>query len=239
MVNLPGSCILSSRLSTLDPKDIGRIIQIAQERWEEKQISKRLQKTNDAEQIILAVGIANPRELEKVVSSQIPVIHIRPECQSLQAEQKRMIRHRKYSVGALFVASSTIWGLFAYFVQYHVTRLFQKGQEAVELHPLEGSKVIVTIPNLVVASSCLAVTVGLGWLTKCVLKMKRHAYEYHESHGEFILLRNDVLESVSGYCIKTIIPYCLIGLSVYKCKSMKNVCGNYPELYICETHCFT
>lgn len=223
MLDIPASFIISSRLSTLDSKDILRIIHLAEPRWQEGQIKQRMLKHHSTP--ILGIGISNPQELSQVISSDIPIIHIQNDCKSLQAVQKRSIQQYRFTSRFLMTGTASLWGLFGHQVVSSITQVLLKsqGNDMVQLPVLESGN--IPVPKYIICGYTLSVTLLLGWISKRLLYDRmRNEYQCMEKEGEFLLLRNDVLYGKFRYFIQTIIPYCFIGLSVYHYKIKKEVC---------------
>lgn len=211
MLDIPASFIISSRLSVLDSKEISNIIHLAQSRWNESQVQQRIKQGK----MILGVGIANPQELATVMAYNVPIIHIRHDCISLQAVQKRREKQQKWIHGVQFLLSSSSWGLFGYYLQ---KLNLKRGMDTMELDVFEKGK--LPIPHYIIFLGTLTISVSLGYFTKRLLynKIRKNEYEYIDKQDIFILLRNDILYSRFRYFLQTVIPYCFIGLSVYRLK---------------------
>ncbi|KAI8979268.1 hypothetical protein BDF20DRAFT_804184, partial [Mycotypha africana] len=109
MIHIPSSYIISSRFSTLEPNDILKIIHLAEQKWNEREIQKRLK---IPEKPFIGIGITNPQELDTVMNKQnIPIIHIHSDCKSLQANQKHKLKRQYYWHRCLWALESTLWGI--------------------------------------------------------------------------------------------------------------------------------
>lgn len=215
MLDIPASFIISSRLSTLDSKDILRIIHLAQEKWNQAQVQHRMTKYKDTP--IIGVGISNPQELSRVISSDIPIIHIQNDCKALQAVQKRHIAKTRFKNQLIMMGTSCLWGLFGYQVINTTSKILKRGSDMVQLPIFENGN--LPIPNYIICGYTVSMTVILSWISKRLLYNRiRMEYQYCEKEKEFLLLRNDVLYGKFRFFVQTIIPYCFIGLSVYRYK---------------------
>lgn len=92
------------------PKDIPRIVQFAQSRCNNSCLERHLQ--TNPETALIAVGISNQHDLQRVMTAQVPVIHIEHDCQALQGAHKRQHREAKYMRFLHSTLSSGLWGLF-------------------------------------------------------------------------------------------------------------------------------
>ena len=216
MVNIPPTFITSSRLSTLEPKDILTILQLTEKKWNRTQIEKRMSLYKETP--LVGVGISNPQELDRVVYQDIPVIHIEKECKSLQAVQKKSARNIWFINRLLFVGTASMWGLFGYNILNK--RFFKRGSDITQIAVLE--KGTIPIPNYMVATFTLSMTCLLSWMTKRLLYNRmRTEYEYNDQEGECILYRNDVIYSKLQYFLRVILPYCGFSLSFYSIMKYK------------------
>lgn len=214
MLDIPSCFVISSRLSTLDSKEVVGIIQLAGKKWNENQVLKRMNKYPVTP--IIGVGISNPQELSRVISGDIPVMHIQDDCKALQAVQKRNIRNSRLCNRFVMMNSASLWGLFIH-KMINNQGLFKRGQDIIQVPIFETGN--LPIPNYIVGICTISITFILSWITKRILFNKiRNEYEYYMENNQVILIRNDVLYSKTRYIIQTLIPYCFIGLSVYHFK---------------------
>lgn len=214
MLELNPSFVISSRLSTLDSKDILRIIHLAEKRWNEKQIKARM--SQHGETPVIGVGISNPQELSRVMYDDIPVIHIQSDCKSLQAVQRKYIRNLKIWHRVLMIGTSSLWGMFG----YGLTQFgFKRGNDTTQIRIFENGN--IPVPNYILGASTLTFTFVLSWITKKLFCNIRDEYQIQMQDGECILYRNDIIYSKFKYFIRIVVPYWFIGLSVFHLKSKK------------------
>ncbi|KAI8377181.1 hypothetical protein EDC96DRAFT_494771, partial [Choanephora cucurbitarum] len=211
MIGLPSSCIISSRLSSLDSKDVIRIVEVAREKWREDEIKRRMKRNRSLP--ILGVGISNPEELCILASNDIPVIHIQRECKSLQALQKRCCRTRKIKNRLYLWLTSSLWGMICRFAIKYRGKL-KRGEDTFHLSFLTRSN--IPIPYYMIGGITFGLTMGLCWFTQKLLRrdIRRSEYSVHEKNGVFLLIRNDTLYSRSQFIIQTVVPSYFISLSV-------------------------
>lgn len=209
MVEIPASFIISSRLSLLDTKEILDILRLAQQRWKEKQVKKRMIDHKDTP--LFAVGISNPQELTTVMEQDIPAIHIQFDCKALQAVQKREIRQQQFTNRLFMLMTSSLWGLYVYHLKY--SHIFKKGTDSVQLRVFERGT--IPFPNAMVVGLGAGFSICLGWVSQRLLSRQRKQYYCVENEKEFLLLRNDIIRSPCRFVVSNVLPYCLIGLSVF------------------------
>lgn len=213
MLELPSSFVISSRLSTLDAKDVLGILHFAGKKWNERQVLARMRRYPATP--VMGVGISNPQELHRVICGDIPVIHIQKDCEALQAVQKRDIRHQRLYHGFAMINAASVWGLF---IQKMMKGgIFERGQDVVQVAVFETGN--IPIPNYVIGICTLSMTVILAWISKRVHHKMVHEYAYYMEDKQMILIRKDVLYSKGRLFLQTVIPYCFIGLSVYHYKN--------------------
>lgn len=211
MIDLPSSCIISSRLSSLDSKEVTRIVEFAKEKWREDEIKKRMKRNRSSP--ILGIGISNPEELCILVSNEIPVIHIQRECKSLQALQKRYCQTRKIKNRMYLLLTSSLWGMIYKFMMKHKGKL-QRGEDTFHFSLLTRSN--IPVPYYMIGGLTIGLTMSLCWFTQKLLRygIRRSEYSVHEKNKVFLLIRNDALYSRSQFFMQTVVPSYLIGLSV-------------------------
>lgn len=214
MLELNPSFVISSRLSTLDSKDILRIIHLAEKKWNKKQIKARMRQHGGTP--ILGVGISNPQELSRVMYDDIPVIHIQSDCKSLQAVQRKYIRNLKIWHRVLMIGTSSLWGMFGYGLTQFT---FKRGNDTTQIRIFENGN--IPVPNYILGASTLTFTFVLSWITKKLFYNIRDEYQIQVQDGECILYRNDIIYSKFKYFIRIVVPYWFIGLSVFHLKSKK------------------
>ncbi|KAI7881298.1 hypothetical protein K492DRAFT_67466 [Lichtheimia hyalospora FSU 10163] len=110
MLKIPSTSIISSKLSPLEPADIPRIVQFAQSRCNNSCLERHLQ--TYPETALMAVGISNQHDLQRVMTAQVPVIHIEHDCEALQGAHRRQHRDAKYMRFLHRTLSTGLWGLF-------------------------------------------------------------------------------------------------------------------------------
>ncbi|KAI9361363.1 hypothetical protein BD770DRAFT_408524 [Pilaira anomala] len=142
MKEIPTRFIISSRLSTLEPKEIIRIVYLAGSQWNEKQVKERMAKYPNRP--FMGVGISNPQELSQVIKNDIPVIHIQEDCKALLGVQKRWVRNIKIWNRILNLTSASVWGLFSFKV-IHIIQLLKRGDSNVQFPVFERGN--LPIPN--------------------------------------------------------------------------------------------
>lgn len=207
MLEVPSQFVISSRLSTLEAKEILEIIQFTAKIWNEKSVEQRMKRYPSIP--IMGVGISNPQELQRVISGDIPVIHIQDNCEALQAVQKREIRNRHFYHRWLLLSSASIWGIWIGQLVKSM-RLLKRGHDVIQVPLFEKGN--LPIPNYMMGLCTLSVTCLLSWFTQRVHQKIRHEYAYFMDKKHMILVRNDVLYSKRRYFLQTVIPYCFIGL---------------------------
>ncbi|KAI8091877.1 hypothetical protein BDF21DRAFT_410424 [Thamnidium elegans] len=216
MKEIPTSFIISSRLATLEPKDIVRIVYLCGSKWNDTQVTSRMKRYPNIP--IIGVGISNPVELSRVIASDIPVIHIQNDCKALIAVQKRSTRNIKLYNRFLMINSAFMWGLFGYKMMNN--KLFKKGQDYVQFSLFEKGK--LPVPNHIMVGCLATITAILSMVTRRILNRVRSEYSYFQQEEKVILIRNDVQYSNFSYFIRTVIPYCFIGFSVYNFRKLYN-----------------
>ncbi|KAG1056890.1 hypothetical protein G6F46_002732 [Rhizopus delemar] len=184
MFDIPNKFIVSSRLSTLDSKEILYILQLAHSNWEEQNLSKRMRRYPKTP--IICIGISNPQELERVIHDDIPIIHIQENCIALQRVQERQDRYQNYINNLLWVGTSSLWGV----VGYNIKRI----------KSFRGTQWKMVISGGVV---CLSM-----WTWYIILRMKRH-YKFLKDDGHAFLMRRDVLRSRRNAVMQLLIPFWL------------------------------
>lgn len=203
MSRINSDFITNSRLSTLEPKDIVRILYLAENKWNKRKVEERMNRYSQTP--IIGIGISNPQELTQVMNSDIPVIHIENDCKSLQAVQRRLLKKTRLLNRLLTSISSSLLG---YVVSFTSQLKFKRGNDMIEIEIFENG--ILPIPNYIIGSTTLSITCALLWLTRKLLNKPEYIYTAKE--GECILYRSDILDN--NY-YKYILPCFCLGLSFY------------------------
>ncbi|KAI8983503.1 hypothetical protein BDB01DRAFT_791023 [Pilobolus umbonatus] len=208
MINIPTSFIVQSRLASLESKDVGSIIGHAHNHTDEACLQSHM--NNYPNRPIIGIGISNPVELKRAIDMNTPIIHIYKDCRALQGVQRRAWRAHKVNRGMMFVISSSLWGLIGHYMK----RIQWKRGEDVVMIPITSTG-SVPVSNYTMVGVTLLVTVGMSIWSNRILRSVRSSYKVIDDHGEFFLLRDNILRSTAKYYMQTVIPYWLIGFTVY------------------------
>ncbi|KAI8085177.1 uncharacterized protein BX664DRAFT_338735 [Halteromyces radiatus] len=197
MLNIPSSFILSSKLSPLEPKDVLRLLELAQTRWNDNCVQYCMD--NHPNRPLLAAGISNPQDLQRVISYGVPVIHLEHDCQSLQGAQRRHLNDLKYIHFLEFISSAGCWG----------------GLGALISHPRWSRKVTENVPAAMIYGGTTMAIVALSLYTAQFMRKLRYNYKLKMIKDEYFLLRDDVVYSGFWFVTKKIVPYCFTVASIY------------------------
>ncbi|KAI8341401.1 hypothetical protein BC941DRAFT_467452 [Chlamydoabsidia padenii] len=201
MLDIPSSFILSSKLSPLEPKDVLRLLELAQTRWNDNCVERCM--TTHPNRPLLAAGISNPQDLQRVITYGVPVIHLERECQSLQGAQRRHLNDLKYIHLFGFVGSASGWG----------------GLGALISNQRYSRKLAESAPAAMIYGGTTMVVVALSLYTAQFMRTLRYTYKLRMIGDEYFLLRDDVVYSGAWFVLKKIVPYCFTVVSVYSlCK---------------------
>ncbi|ORY95337.1 hypothetical protein BCR43DRAFT_492824 [Syncephalastrum racemosum] len=104
-----GFSIVSSKVSTVDPSDIPRIVQLARAKCNKRCLARRLRREDTIP--ALAVGIANGHDLRRALAAGVPIVHVQRDCQALkEAQHNHWQRVHGWRV-AEGVFTAVAWGL--------------------------------------------------------------------------------------------------------------------------------
>ncbi|KAI8145486.1 hypothetical protein BJV82DRAFT_603842 [Fennellomyces sp. T-0311] len=181
-MDIPPAFIVSSKLSPLEPSDIPRIVHLARTRCRNDCLKARMR--DHPKTPIMAVGISNPYDMQRVMTADVPVIHIQQDCRALRGAQHRHTREIRYCRAFEGILSSGLWALYCASKSSTKRRL-------------------------------LYVPVILTAYTAYFLRTARRDYTALEEEDDFVLVRNDVRRSKIQFVLRTWVPYCVIGVSIY------------------------
>ncbi|CAO3607564.1 unnamed protein product [Cunninghamella blakesleeana] len=166
---------------------------------------------------ILAAGISNPQDLQRVINYEVPIIHLESECQSLRKAQQRYLKERRYIHVIGFISSASLWGIFSAFYfttnnKNHFTTFLPSPSSSFIVH---YKKFIEKIPTSIIYGGSTTLFVSLTLFTAQFMRSLRYSYKMLTIDKETFLLRNDILYSSPWFILKRVIPYCLTASSVY------------------------
>ncbi|KAI9270561.1 hypothetical protein BDA99DRAFT_502126 [Phascolomyces articulosus] len=186
MMEIPSSFIVSSKLSPLEPSEIPRIVHLARTKCRPKCLEKRMR--HYPKTPIMAVNISNPHDMHRVMSADVPVIHIQQDCLALQSAQLRHTRELKYCRIAEGLLSSGLWAL--YFAAKRSTK-----------------RRFLYVPVILTAYT--------AYFLRTSRRDYTVISEQEENNDDFVLVRNDVRRSPIQFILGTWVPYCMLGVSLY------------------------
>ena len=156
---------------------------------------------------IMAVGISNLHDIQRVMTADVPVIHIQQDCLALQSAQLRHTRELKYCRVVEGLLSSGLWAL--YFAAKRTTK-----------------RRFLYVPVILTAYTAYFLRTSRRDYT--VVGERHHNQHYNSnndnnnnnddnniSHDDFVLVRNDVRRSHIQFMLGTWVPYCILGVSLY------------------------
>lgn len=162
---------------------------------------------------ILAAGISNPQDLQRVINYGVPVIHLESECQSLRKAQQRYLKEKQYIHVIGFISSASIWGtLGAIFFTSNNNKNY-----LTFISPLSSAyrKLIEKVPAAIIYGGSTTLFVSLTLFTAQFMRSLRYSYKMLTIDKESFLLRNDILYSSPWFILKKVVPYCLTASSIY------------------------
>ncbi|KAI7866812.1 hypothetical protein BDF14DRAFT_1743340 [Spinellus fusiger] len=108
-LDIPNACVVSFKVSRLEPKDVLRVLQLVQGVWNEDCIRPLLSHPTS---LVMAVGISNPHDLQRAIKANVPVLHIDSACQALKAqEHHRLTQQRVSGMEILLAAVGYPWAI--------------------------------------------------------------------------------------------------------------------------------
>ncbi|KAF7723581.1 hypothetical protein EC973_001822 [Apophysomyces ossiformis] len=135
---------------------------------------------------LIAVGISNPQDLQRAITSGIPIIHIQKTCLALKGAQRRHVRDTQAWNTTQLLSLAILWGSGG---AYLTKRPF----------PQHASPV---------RRICLgAAAISLVLYTLRLMRVLRRDYDIIEEQDESFLLRNDVAESRLRHVIRIWLPF--------------------------------
>lgn len=177
--------------------DVLRLLELAQTRWNDKCAEQCM--TMHPNRPLLAAGISNPQDLQRVISYGVPVIHLERECQSLQGAQRRHLKDLRYLHWVGFLGSAGCWG----------------GLGALLSNNRYSRKLTEHAPVAMIYGGTTMVVVALSLYTAQFMRTLRYSYKLRIIDEEHFLLRDDVVYSGAWFVLKKIVPYCFTVASVY------------------------
>ncbi|CAO3649493.1 unnamed protein product [Cunninghamella echinulata] len=212
MLDIPPSFIVSSKLSPLEPTDVLRLLGLAQTRWNDKCVEQSM--IRYPSRPILAAGISNPQDLQRVISYGVPVIHLENECQSLQRAQQRSLKELRYIHVIGFFSTASLWGSFSALLVY-LPSLHLHNQHHHYHYFHIYRKFIEKLPASIIYGISTMTFVTLTLYTAQFMRSLRYSYNMFIIDKESFLLRNDVLYSNPWFFLKKVVPYCLTATTVF------------------------
>ncbi|KAI9488000.1 hypothetical protein BDB00DRAFT_850597 [Zychaea mexicana] len=184
-MDIPTSFIVSSKLSPLEPADIPRIVHLAKQKCRPSCLERRMRKHPKTP--IMAVGISNLHDMQRVMTADVPVIHIQQDCLALRGAQLRHTRELKYCRVVEGLLSSGLWALYFAAVTTGTRSSMMKRR-------------FLYVPMILTA------------YTAYFLRTSRRDYTVLEDNASFVLVRNDVRRSRVQFVLRTWVPYCILGV---------------------------
>ncbi|KAI9008894.1 hypothetical protein CLU79DRAFT_776252 [Phycomyces nitens] len=187
MIDVPSAYIVSSKLSPLEPQDVLRVLRLVQSEWNDDCVRDRLSRHPTP---LIAVGIANPHDLQRVVRVGVPVVHLDRECKALKGAQGRYLRELKF--GQL-LASAGSAGLSGVLV-------------AMGLRMKERSRMMAWLGGA-----------GLLWMGQLrLMRALRESYRLVTVEDECFMVRRDLVVGRWRSVLQRWLPYCLLAGSVFR-----------------------
>ncbi|KAL0081425.1 hypothetical protein J3Q64DRAFT_1732118 [Phycomyces blakesleeanus] len=197
MIDIPSSYIVSSKLSPLEPQDVLRVLRLVQSEWNDECVKDRM---NRHPTPLIAVGIANPHDLQRVVRVGVPVIHLDRECRALKAAQARYLRELKYGQILASVGSAVLSGV-----------LVARG-----LKQMNGR----SLRALLSKKSWFWMYfggAGLIWIGQVsLMRALKESYGLVTLQDECFMVRRDLVVNKWRSVLQRWLPYCLLVGSVFR-----------------------
>ncbi|KAG0193267.1 hypothetical protein DFQ28_005885 [Apophysomyces sp. BC1034] len=142
---------------------------------------------------LIAVGISNPQDLQRAVTSGIPIIHLQRNCLALKGAQRRHVREMHAWRATQLIGLVILWGSSGAYVSKK------------------------SIPNGLswVMKSCVgAAALSLTLYTLRLMFVLRSDYDMVQEKNEFFLLRDDVGESRVRHVMRIWLPFSVAGVAI-------------------------
>ncbi|KAG2225093.1 hypothetical protein INT45_011775, partial [Circinella minor] len=194
-MEIPSSFIVSSKLSPLEPTEIPRIVHLAKAKCRSKCLEKRMRLYPKTP--IMAVGISNLHDIQRVMTADVPVIHIQQDCLALKSAQLRHTRELKYCRIVEGLLSSGLWAV--YFAAKRTTK-----------------RRFLYVPVILTAYTAYFLRTSRRDYTVVGEHLHNQQNNVNNSSlDDFVLVRNDVRRSHIQFMLGTWVPYCILGVSLY------------------------
>lgn len=181
--------------------DVLRLLELAQTRWNDR-CAERCMKSHP-NRPLLAAGISNPQDLQRVITYGVPVIHLELECQALQSYQRRHLNEIRYLHMLGFVGSAGGWGALGALIS----------------HQKYSRKLAESVPVAVFYGGTTMMVVALSLYTASLMRTLRYTYKLRIIENEHFMLRDDVVYSGTWFVLKKMVPYCFTVAALYQlCK---------------------